>query len=126
METLILWLVTTILLTYDIYTDKLSSNINILHVVTLILITLGQVTLASVNLASATLVSLHPLIHVDASEEQHHGKDNVNSEAELFRKQEAAKNSCEHVGGGRAVLLHHIVQPLEDSGHHQAFGSFIV
>ena len=44
-----------------------------------------------------------------------HGQENL----ELVWKEDAAENHCEQVGDGRAVLLHHVIQPLLDGGHNQ-------
>ena len=39
---------------------------------------------------------------------------------ELVWEEKSAEHRREYVGRGRAVLLHHVVQPLQDSRHHKA------
>merc|ERR1719206_255897 len=79
----------------------------------------GIATTCDTTIIIITATSDPPLIHEDPCEEQHHGKHDVDGEAELLREEEAAQNSSEHVSCGRAVLLHNIVKFLKDGGNHQ-------
>ena len=62
----------------------------------------------------------HLLSLVDeySSTEQEQGQEDVEGEGELVREEEAGDDRREHVGHGHAVLLHDVVQPLQDGGNH--------
>ena len=60
------------------------------------------------------------LVKIYAPKEQHHGKEDIDCEAELLGEHEAADNGREHVGRGSRVFLHDVVQLLQDCRHHEA------
>ena len=59
------------------------------------------------------------LVQIDPCEQQSHGQQDEDRDLELVREEDGADDGGEHVGRGRAVLLHHVVQLLQDGGHHQ-------
>ena len=59
------------------------------------------------------------LVQINPCEEQPHGQQDEDCDLELVREEDGADDGGEHVGRGRAVLLHHDVQLLQDGGHHQ-------
>ena len=59
------------------------------------------------------------LVQVDTSEEKPHGEEDEDGDPELVREEESTQHRSEHVGSGRAVLFYHVVQLLQDGGHHQ-------
>ena len=55
------------------------------------------------------------LVEIDPCQQQSHGQEDENCDLELVREEDGA----DEVGYGVAVLLHHVVQLLQDRGHHQ-------
>ena len=54
-------------------------------------------------------------VEINSCEQQSHGQEDENCHLELVREEDGA----DEVGYGVAVLLHHVVQLLQDGGHHQ-------
>ena len=60
------------------------------------------------------------LVEINSCEEQSHSQEDEDVDLKLVREEDGADEGGEDVGRGRAVLLHHIVQLLQDGRHHQA------
>ena len=80
-----------------------------LYVWSLLFITITVTFLARGRVEALVLVEMNPC------EQQSHGQEDENCHLELVREEDGA----DEVGYGVAVLLHHVVQLLQDRGHHQ-------
>ena len=80
-----------------------------LYVWSLLFITITVTFLARGRVEALVLVEMNPC------EQQSHGQEDENCDLELVREEDGA----DEVGYGVAVLLHHVVQLLQDGGHHQ-------
>ena len=59
------------------------------------------------------------LVEIDPCQQQSHGQEDEDRDLELVGEKDGADEGGEDVSRGRAVLLHHVVQLLQDGGHHQ-------
>ena len=59
------------------------------------------------------------LVEINPCEQQPQGQQDEDRDLELVWEQDGGDDGGEHVGRGRAVVLHHVVQLLQDGGHHQ-------
>ena len=60
------------------------------------------------------------LVQINPNEEKQHCQHDEYRHLKLVGEEKSAEHRREYVGRGRAVLLHHVVQPLQDGRHHQA------
>lgn len=60
------------------------------------------------------------LVQEYSCKEESHRQNNEPGYLELVWEEDGADDCCEHVGCGGAVLLHHVVELLKDSGDHEA------
>ena len=77
------------------------------------------ITIITVILLARGGVEALLLVEIDPCEQQSHGQEDENCHLELVREEDGADEGGEKVGYGVAVLLHHVVQLLQDGGHHQ-------
>ena len=80
-----------------------------LYVWSLLFITITVTFLARGRVEALVLVEMNPC------EQQYYSQEDENCDLELVREEDGA----DEVGYGVAVLLHHVVQLLQDGGHHQ-------
>ena len=77
------------------------------------------ITIITVILLTGGGVEALLLVEIDPCEQQSHGQEDEDRDLELVGEKDGADEGGEDVSRGRAVLLHHVVQLLQDGGHHQ-------
>ena len=77
------------------------------------------ITIITVILLAGGGVEALLLVEINSCEQQSHGQEDEDRDLELVGEKDGADEGGEDVSRGRAVLLHHVVQLLQDGGHHQ-------
>ena len=77
------------------------------------------ITIITVILLAGGGVEALLLVEINSCEQQSHGQEDEDRDLELVGEKDGADEGGEDVSRGRAVLLHHVVQLLQDGGHQR-------